>query len=373
MNRGAITVFLAHCLTPLTLPASAQEHLRATLSSKQTNWTRLLRAAGTRLIAPALPVELARKGLWDLLPVPARDYLETVQDLNACRNTELLATVEDVTLVLNQAGIEPLLLKGIGCLVTELYPHRGSRVLRDIDILVSPSQFEAAARALEGAGWFHPKPLPAEMPLQAHSQIAFTHRRGLKLVELHQELLPVEQRHRLCASDLLQAGVSRSLANGARVKVLPPLETVIVNVVHHQVMHRCSQTGIVDLRALYDLARLQRRHGSAIDWPTLETWFERRGWRPVLYAYLALGRELFAMPLPEIRQPGWRAHLAAGYAKLLCRFPALCIPPRFLVVIRSRIRIDGWKALAHYLRRSTQRDFYRLIRRLIVVTWRQSP
>lgn len=28
MNRGAITVFLAHCLTPLPLPASAQEHLR---------------------------------------------------------------------------------------------------------------------------------------------------------------------------------------------------------------------------------------------------------------------------------------------------------------------------------------------------------
>lgn len=373
MNRGAMTALLAECLTPVPLTASAHEDLRATLSSTQMNWTRFLQAASTRLVAPALPAELARKGLWDLMPADARDYLETVRDLNARRNRELLTTTEELADVLNRVDIEPLLLKGMGCFATGLYPHVGSRVLRDIDILVAPGRFEVAAFALEGAGWFHPKALPAETPLRAHSQIGFTHRRGFKLVELHQELLPLEQRHRLAASDLLQAGVSQTLANGARVRVLPPLETVIVNVVHHQIMHACYQTGMIDLRALYDLALLRRRYGSAIDWSSLDMWFDRRGWRSVLHAYLALGRELFATPPLPARQQGWREHLAAGYANLLCRAPVLCIPARVLFIIRSRIRADGWKALAHYLRRSTQRDFYRLIRRLIVVTWRQSP
>ncbi len=373
MNRGAITALLANCLTPVPLTAAAREQLRATLSSKGTNWTRLLQAASTRLVAPALPDELAGKGLWDLLPADARDYLETVRDLNAHRNTELLSIIEGVARVLNQAGIEPLLLKGSGCLATELHPHRGSRVLRDIDILVPPAQFAAAAHALEGAGWFPPVPLPSEMPLHAHSQIGFTHCRGLKLVELHQELLPAEQQHRLAASDLLRAGVSLTLGNGARVLVLPPLETVIVNVVHHQIMHGCFQSGMIDVRALYDLALLHRRYGAEIDWPALDTWFDRRGWRPELYAYLALGQELFAMPRSETLQPRWREHLAAGYAKFLYRMPMLCLPARICFLVCRRIRADGWKTVVHYARRITQRDFYPVIRRVIVSTWRQLP
>jgi hypothetical protein len=58
--------------------------------------------------------------------------------------------VEHVFARLRAAGVEPILLKGLGA--ARLYAERGLRPAGDIDLCVRPEQFEAAHRAVWGPG-----------------------------------------------------------------------------------------------------------------------------------------------------------------------------------------------------------------------------
>jgi hypothetical protein len=70
-------------------------------------------------------------------------------------NQHLLARAEQSLDVLREAGVVPIVLKGLD-LLHRIYERFDDRTLNDVDLLIAPDELERAIRALERAGWVLP-------------------------------------------------------------------------------------------------------------------------------------------------------------------------------------------------------------------------
>lgn len=360
-----ICSLLAHYLTPIPLEPGAGDELSEALTAGYVDWRSVLKTASELLVAPALRDALIARGLWRSLPDEARDYLSSVHHLNTHRNQLLLKEISDLAALLNEVGIEPLLLKGIAHLVEGLHPSPGSRVMSDIDILVAEAKIPAARDRLERAGWWLMQPLPPDAPTNMVMHFVYAHDNAPARVELHQAFMAFEERNLLPASALLSVATPKKLPNGATVLLLPPQESLIVNIVHSQIRGDCHRLGLLGFRSLYDLVLLCHRYRDAIDWIALLDWFERRGWRTVLHARLLEAAAMFAVPVPLHLPQDAGVKLSLARIRLLRRFPVL----RFFVHVSKQVprtvRSLGWRAVGYYAKRATQYDFYYHMRRLM--------
>lgn len=98
-------------------------------------------------------------------------------------NQVRLGDVGQALRVLEEAGIETMVLKGAG-LALRHYPSIGARPMYDVDVLVRPEFALTAARLLLQAGWSQFLPAELELLLPATHGTAFTAPTGSKL-DLH--------------------------------------------------------------------------------------------------------------------------------------------------------------------------------------------
>lgn len=83
-----------------------------------------------------------------------------------------------------QAGVKPLVVKGIIC--RRLYPHPDQRFSTDEDILVRPEQFADCHRVLESCG------LATRDPESEDYELPYFSREGTLYLEMHKSLFPPE-------------------------------------------------------------------------------------------------------------------------------------------------------------------------------------
>ena len=112
------------------------------------DWDQTIAVAAREEIIPALHNRLSG-------PPEVSDFLEAIRELNGDRNRQLLRETETLAAILNQAGIEPVLLKGAAYLTTEVYADPASRLLQDIDLLVSPVRPRRRSRSSSRPGISH--------------------------------------------------------------------------------------------------------------------------------------------------------------------------------------------------------------------------
>lgn len=114
-------------------------------------WHDVLALANQSLVTPQLAA-----GLDDhrrVLPAAVAGFLDDVRARNRERNRRLWRELDDAVAALAEAGIVPTLLKGAARRAT-LRPGRPfDRMLSDIDLLVAPSEVDAAVAALRSAGF----------------------------------------------------------------------------------------------------------------------------------------------------------------------------------------------------------------------------
>jgi hypothetical protein len=118
------------------------------------DWLALYQLATAHLVAPVLYATLATRDRLSQVPPDVRTALEGLYQLNDQRNRRLRAVLRDTVRLLNQAGIEPILLKGAIALLPEQYPLACARVLGDLDLAVDADQLAPAVAALQGAATF---------------------------------------------------------------------------------------------------------------------------------------------------------------------------------------------------------------------------
>ncbi|MGB3643900.1 MAG: nucleotidyltransferase family protein [Mesorhizobium sp.] len=302
----------------LAIAPAAEETLRLRLELLRPDmWEPLFEATrAARLTAP-LAAAMAARGL--VPPRPRRleegamapaDALAAFAAQHAARREAQHQALLYIVRLLNAGGFEPILLKGARSLWLGVEPDRS---MRDFDVLLPGAASKAANDLLKAQG-FAPLPGAPERPNRHHLDLLFRddmpgwieiHRRGGN--PYAEPFLPTRE---IVAASLLQT------CEGARAFVLPDAAHSWHGLIHHHFGHSGFARGTVDLKGLYEfccayhlmqqaeraaLRRLAARDATGL--AALDLW-------------LALGRDLLALPFDTGPQPDARAASAAVAERL---------------------------------------------------------
>jgi hypothetical protein len=210
-------LWLCRLLSPYSSRARILEILPPRIA-----WEEVIALASVNGFLQSIHPALEDHGLCGLAPPEVQDALKEFHTQTVLRRREAAGQIERLSLLLNDARIEPVWLKGAGMIVRDSR-WAARRFMSDLDFWVPPAQVQDAEAALRGQGYAnHPRYLdPAEHHLAA------LHREGEPLmVEIHFGIAPPKVAAMLPLGRVL--GRARRLEwRGARILVLHPADEAI--------------------------------------------------------------------------------------------------------------------------------------------------
>lgn len=215
---------------------------------KDCDWTAVLTLANQSLVTPGLAAAL--KPQRDLAPAYVWTFLEEVQRRNRERNRRLWAQLADAVGALNDAGVEPVLLKGAALWASSPPRQPFDRLMSDIDLMVAPDEVEGAIGALRLAGFDLAKRYDGP---SVHVVAELGRPQDVGYLDLHQRAPGPPG---MAESPELAARRRTVAVAGGRVQVPDAASQVLQLVLHDQFHDGDYWRGGFDLRHLMDLARL---------------------------------------------------------------------------------------------------------------------
>ena len=279
------------------------------------DWERTVQVAAREEVLPILHGKLT-------CPPEISDFFEAIHELNAERNRQLLREVETLASLLNQTGIEPVLLKGLAYLVTGVYPDPADRLLRDIDLLVSPDQSEQAFEIIRGSGYEPRVPNPTVLVRHHHPALG---QDGHVPVEIHHSLGLGACRTFLTAAEIIDSSTPVKLG-GAKVRIPCPEHLMTHLIIHSQMQHDSYDRIWPSLRAMYDLVTLGRRF--TVEWDAVRRRFGSHHKVALLNLHLLQVEKALGIPPPFAISGGG---IRWWYRQVLWREPRLrYVDPLFM-------------------------------------------
>jgi hypothetical protein len=318
------------------------------------DWERLFQTATEEAVLPALA--FAMNNEVDLhAPREVSDFLAALLLLNRRRNQHIWEELKTTVRLLNEAGIEPVLLKGAAYLADGVYSDFGSRYLIDLDLLVPKAHAENAFQRLIENGYTHD---------ETDYFGRFRHhdpplRRASVPIELHRELGLGPCQSILPAQCVIESSVPVEV-EGLRVRIPSPAHLVTHLVMHSQIQHPYNQRIWPPLRAVLDLVRLQCRYAGAIDWAEVQHRFQIARHGDLLRLHLIDVRETLGVEVPidctltpmarfrSLHRRVLRQIPALRYLDPMYMFSAVCLR-RLQIVRRALAARGGMKSLARQL------------------------
>ena len=249
------------------------------------DWHRLLTVAATTLtIGNVAAAVLGADPPLDIPPA-VKDLLEDILSRSRDRNARMREQLAELLPVLNRAGIEPIVMKGLARLLSD--PREEFRLLSDHDILIPPDREQAAIAALRQLGY--------ELVAGGGDGITpvFGRTCDVATIDLHSSLKP----HYLgLAYDTIAKHCDRAqLADGTFLLPNATCQTLLI-VVHDQLNDRDYWRGVIDVRHLIDMDRLLK---DGIDWPLLRSFFEKGTSKRALEVQMRTAASLLKVEIPN--------------------------------------------------------------------------
>jgi len=208
-------------------------------------------------VFPALYLNLKKAGLLPDLPPDLVEYMDEFACRNRERNQRIVDQAGEITVLLNEQGIEPVFLKGTAHVLDNLYDDIAERMMGDIDLLVRDQDMVRSAEVLISTGY---KTLA---PVDVHYIHSVKHYPRLFLedriagVEIHRRFLRHPDSQALIKESVFQ-GVKKLNMRGSAY-VLSNEHQVIQNIYHVQIDHDGGYFAELSLRQCYDLFLLAGR------------------------------------------------------------------------------------------------------------------
>jgi hypothetical protein len=315
--------------------------LRAALADESVSWERVVGLASEQFVLSAFAAALRDLDLLAGLDPELRQFLRAIHLANGQRNARLRTQLAEVLSALNQAGIEPVLLKGAIRLTDQLYPDLGWRMLQDLDILVPPSRLAEAVGALYGIGYTIAAGSP-DLPADHRHYPGLVHPAGCAPVELHTDLFPPTKRRPM----LLNAAEMRGRTQPARLDNsrarLPSLEHQMIHLIGHcQIAHHGHVRGEIELRDRLEAAALVRWSPASVDWQAVLASFAAAGFRRALLTFLLSLQDGELCTVAPVPAPDWLTTLEAWRIMLQARSTAAAQLGRDAAMVREEILERG--------------------------------
>ena len=320
------------------------------------DWENLIRIAENERILPGLRGHLHALGVHSQIPAEVAGFLSAVETLNLERNQAIFAELAIVAKLLNEAAIEPVLLKGAAYCVTGVYSNPGSRYLMDVDLLIPEPQLSTAVDVLLQNGFDWDRSYQVGRFRHHHPPLRRT---GSVPFELHRSLGMGVCKSLLPASEVLERSSPHGL-HGARVRIPSPEHLMAHLIMHSQIQHPYNERIWPPFRAMYDLELIRRRFDNQVDWSAIQRRFHRAGQAGVLTMHLLQVRDVLGTEPPfPIRLTGL-TYLRWLRRKFLRTLPALrFLDPVYMysTVLIRRLRLmrnalavpGGWRHIAREL------------------------
>jgi hypothetical protein len=315
------------------------------------SWERLFDEANKNAVLPA--VSLALRDRIDLpIPSDVSGFLSAVANLNLERNESIRSEAEFAVALLNQIGIEPVLLKGIAFLVLGVFANPSERYLIDVDLLIPKEHVEAAAALLIRHGFVKDDTDRFGRFRHHHPPLR---RRGCISIEIHHTLGMGPSGSILPAQEVLARATPCSFGT-SRARVPCPEHLAIHLILHSQLLHSYNERIWPPLRALYDLLKLENRFAESIGWESVSRRFCRSGHYGTLALHLLDVQDALAFNPPlGIRLGGitrlrwYRRRLLRRWTKLryvdpVYMFSIVCTR-RLLILSKALSSPREWKYL----------------------------
>lgn len=254
-------------------------------------WEALIELAAFHRVAPLLD-----RALRDHCPpeLPAAVRAELAAYARSLANRSLLLTGELVRVLkdLDMHGISALPFKGpaLACL---LYGDPALRHFDDLDILVRPSNYQAAQQCLLARGY------QLQERRAFHTSLMLARGNCEIVVELHEDIMPALFPFRTDRQGIWERCGTFALG-GLPMRTLAPEDLLLFLCVHG------SRHLWLRLQWICDIAQLLRRAPS-LDWELTLTQARRAGGQRMLLLGVVLAHDLLGAPLPpEIVQQARR-------------------------------------------------------------------
>jgi putative nucleotidyltransferase-like protein len=275
---------------------SAQE-----LSFPQFDWERVISIADRHLLLPALCTSLRRKGLINELEPSVREFLKEIYALNVSRNSRIKSQAIEIVDALSHAGIGSVLLKGAAFLFEAAEEDLGERMMLDLDVLVPERDLTRSISLLQELGY-------AAIGNQklAHHHPPLVRQEDIASVEVHWHIC--EDPNLVPAERVFSEAIELN-AGSSRISIPSPTHRIIHDLFHAAVQDGEFVGGVISLKALYDLIRIDRAHHASIDWERIESSLRGCGFGRELEANIYLAERLFGWEGPSCIKPTWRAAL----------------------------------------------------------------
>lgn len=284
------------------------------LSDEGVDWLATIGLAARDYALPMLTSVLNQSGLFAQVPTEPATYLDYALHANARANDAIREQVLVVGRVLEQIGVEGVLLKGAAWLF-ETGPAARDRMMRDIDLLVPASRIIAVRQALAAAGFRASQIILGEEG-HVHDQ-PLEHPDHPVSLEVHHEL--TTRPNLLSGAEVIRQAVP--VAGGLAVPSLA--HRLLHNVIHGQLINGHYAGGVLDMRDAMDVGRLVCLGEDVIDWLALDGEARQQGTCGLLAASLHQARFVTGciLPAPFAADSSAKRHLRR--CLLQRRFPLL--------------------------------------------------
>ncbi|MGZ2412732.1 putative nucleotidyltransferase-like protein [Sphingomonas sp. F9_3S_D5_B_2] len=263
------------------------------------DWQPLLQLASDTLTIGMLASAVLGSEIGANAPEAVTGLLRDVLERTHERNRRLKAQFSQFLPVLNAAGVQPIVMRGMASLIEE-QRDRG-RLLSDIDLLVPQSRREDCLDGLRSLGYetfqgFHGPPF----------SVVLGRGEDVGMVDLHTDMQPYalgidfDRVRPLCNPVKLKAGEA----------LLPsPTCALLLYILHDQLHDGDYWRGLIDVRHLIETPRLVE---AGVDWEQLESYFPAGPARNAMHVHLRTAKRLLGVDIPE-------RYCGGGWARLQVR------------------------------------------------------
>ena len=270
--------------------------LNQLIRESKFDWLDLVQLAAHELVLPALHSARTHCSSLRDLPEELTEFLKFVADSNLERNQQIVRDLAGAVSLLNTAGIEPVLLKGLAYFYLGVYDDWSARYMTDIDLLVPESELTAAVELLRRNGYLEDTGDAMGRYRHHHPPLRSP---GGTWIELHHSLGPDRCRRILPAAEMI--GRSQRLEReGVVFRVPCPTDLAIHNVLHTQLVHSYRERIWPPLSSLFDLVQLKKRFSNEIDWHSLRAQFRIQNEQSVVDLYFLQARHSLDFAIPDV-------------------------------------------------------------------------
>lgn len=235
----------------ITLLFRNKNEVEKKIDFDKINYDDLVKLASSHLMIPALYINLKQNGLLNLVNNDFKKYIKYIYELNKSRNINLIKELRELSKLYIENEIDHVFLKGSSYLAYGRFNDVGERMIGDIDVLVSKSDYDKSIRLSKSFGYNYIEnhDINYILSLDRRHYPRLVHSKKIFALEIHNRLLKKKNKL-LSPNSLLQNKIMTEYG----IYVPNKTELILQTIYNFQINDLGNLCAGLNYRSYYDIS-----------------------------------------------------------------------------------------------------------------------